>query len=391
LLAPVFVDAQTSFPGFIITSSGDTVKGHIHNYKQSAIAPKKIEFVASGSEKKQELTPENVSLISIDGFDTYHSYTGRRLTNPIDPQAAHNALRDSSDQYENVHAFLRRIGEAKGVSIWMLADQKRTNFFSQVNNGPLEELYYKAYIDGGEFKQQAGYKQQMFNLFLGKYDQNKLMNLSSSLHYAEDRYEKFLNRVQSKKSVGTKSEAAGLFLAGGLAMNNFKIKYSIDLTSNLNTKPFNSQVTPVFNIGYFLPTGRNFNRFFLLPEIRFYKFEHTGTNKVRQSDVTFKTSMVIAPSLSIGYFLMNMSSARIFIAPGFSFLKLQNNRQELTGNLPDIAKEPAGAYTAIVQAGAILKRRFVVLGKYSFPVSVTNAAYYGAMHSSMQVVAGYKF
>jgi hypothetical protein len=174
-------------------------------------------------------------------------------------------------------------------------------------------------------------------------------------------------------------------------MNQFEIDYVTTPTVSPTNKKFNSQVTPVINIGYFLPTGRNFNRLFILPELRLYRFEHTGTNESIRTDVTFKTSMVIAPSLSVGYFLVSTSQVRIFIAPGLSFLKLQNNRQELAGNGFSQPQEPTGAYTTLVQAGGVFGKRIVVLAKYSLPVSITGSLIFGAMHSSLQVTAGYKF
>lgn len=76
------------FTGYYINTSNDTVKGVFSNYEQWIKTPVTVPFIPSATSTPIELNAQNTIKFYVENYDTYLSYNGQRMINPIDFEEA---------------------------------------------------------------------------------------------------------------------------------------------------------------------------------------------------------------------------------------------------------------------------------------------------------------
>src|SRR5215203_2410063 len=260
-------------PGLYISQQGDTVKGVFPKYAQWTKNPSQVDFSNEGSVNLVQLTPQNTRYFLVEGNDEYLSYTGSRLLNPIEDAVLFNekSVVDSEDSIQQVSTFLRLVKKTPGISLYILNDNKRVNFFYQLPGQPIIELRYKKAFNQNQIHEMAEYRQQLYNLFTDIITQQDLTSALEKLPYQERDIASFLETLLP----GSKDERKKLnrrtdwVLSAGATLNMINVRAEEFYAAVPGT---NSSVSPLISAGFIIPIDRNFGRFFFYPQLKLFRY-----------------------------------------------------------------------------------------------------------------------
>jgi hypothetical protein len=389
-----------NFTGFYISNDGDTIKGSFPKYSQWNYNPDIVEFLPADS-KPIRLTPSNCKKISIENYDEYISYSGKRLTNPIEDNEAIDSRGyfDYKDKDTSINSFLRLVAATPKCGIYVYTDKIRTNFFYKLPGESIQELRFKKYYDENNIHEVAEYRQQLNNLFPEDISNRNLTKSLEELSYTEDAMEHFLLMLFPGKASTEYLQRGGVnwIIAAGASINFMKVNGSF-LASGEQTD-YTTSVSPFLSIGYLVPIRRKFNRYFLYPQLRLYNYQNTGEypNGSFIRKVSFKSDLVIYPQLNFGANILNQQNSKLFLYGGAGMLFLAKNMERNQNIVPaDGSVYNSGeiktarlTYDLNVSTGFSVNQ-FLVLASYNFPVDIGNFQLYSPMHSNLQIGIGYK-
>jgi hypothetical protein len=385
------------FNGYYIGVKEDSVRGTFPDYSQWSKNPRKVNFLPSTASTAIQLTPANCSKFVIENFDTYVSFEGERLINPIEFEQAVK-FKDSIG-FANISApvstFLRFVGRTGNCEIYVLNDNMRTNFYYRLDKEPFTELKFKMYYDQNRVNEVYEYRQQVNALFKQEIQKRKIEAHLEKLEYTEESLLELLNKLtpEQKRKVKIKNPAEGLVVSLGVSANLFAVKNVDAAAAGVNTK-YNTSFSPFFSIGYMSPANRNFNRFFIYPHVNVYSFKNSGDGPESsfRRKTTFKANLVAAPILNLGVNVINTAKLKYFLSGGGGILFLVNNQQETqTAQNTTVTKLLSMSYNINLSTGITLNNKMMATAAYNLPASMANYMTYNPVHSSIQFSIGYKF
>ncbi|UAY50608.1 hypothetical protein [Ferruginibacter albus] len=392
-----FSQTDKKIPGYYITTSGDTIKGCFPGYKEWGNNPANVTFIGT-NDTKTILTANNCKYLSIEGYDSYVSYSGFRLLNPTELQTA---TTDSSDQIEAISCFLRIIFINYQFQLFELQDAKRTNYFYKYKNEPIQELKYKGYIsETSAFVQGDIYKQQLSNVFSAEIADKKIQ--VNELKYDELSLANFLETIYNTPAAAITSKSADkkkikYFISGGIAVNSFSV--SGDNTLPVVLAKYNTSISPVFIAGAIIPTQRNFGRLSFSPQLNVSSYDHSGTYKTGgpsyyDQTFTFRSSFKASLISYAGYNIVQANTLSWRLAGGLGVSYINNNeaiKKDNRNNGIIIDKLPSLEMSFNLQTSILLANKLMLLVDYSLPTDAANYEYYLGDLTTLYVTAGWAF
>jgi hypothetical protein len=395
---------KKSLPGFYISNDGDTVKGVFPYYGQWAKNPSLVQFIPSDAMEPMQLTPQNTRSFLVEGYDEYLSYSGRRLLNPIEDYALLNEQLPggSADNYEEVATFLRLVIKTEGASLYVFYDAKRTNFFYQLPAQPIKELKYKKTYELNKIREFADYRNQLNNQFREAIERKNLMAKLQRLTYSEETLSNFFQELFSEikfenKKPGTKAEWV---VSAGMAINMF----SVEAEESFKTVPktYTSSFSPLISIGYKFPMDRNFGKYFLFPQVKFFRYKNSGEEikGTLKPTATYHSDLLIATEVGGGVNLVNKENFKFFLSGGFGLLVQTGGLQEsqilyASNNAAygsaSVTSLPTTTYSVEISAGATLHKKLLLTGAYMLPSNMGQFVYYSPRLSGVHLKLGYRF
>ncbi|GEO07693.1 hypothetical protein [Segetibacter aerophilus] len=387
---------KKEFKGYYINLSGDTIRGAFVNYKQWSNNPDRVSFVPTTTGIASQLTPATCKSFEINNYDTYISYHGTRLTNPVD--FANAPTGNTADTYDTINTFLRQIAASEQLKLYVYKDDLRMNLFYAVNNN-INELLQKGNLINNSFWESMRYKQQLKEIFTSEPDKEKI----DQLIYTEESLASFVNKQNKGKSSFKKDGGPnnGRFVIfAGASLNS--LKFSGDKSQVYSNKEYPTTTAPVVAIGYILPINRNFHKFFLFPQIKLSAFKHTATTFFNSTTAypaqvnTFQSSPTVSVGFHFGYNIINKSDFKLFIAPGGGITILCKNKQvdniqfSATEQKTIITTMPTTTYLLDTQAGAVIHEKYFAWLSYNFPTTITSYSANRGILTSIQFGLGYK-
>lgn len=317
------------FTGYYIDNHGDTIKGSFPKYNQWSKNPNKVEFLAAGSSNTIQLSPVACLKFSVDDYDDYISYSGKRLLNPIDDNIAvdNRGYFDFKDRDTTIVTFLRVIIKTPKCAVYVLNDNLRTNFFYQLPGQSLQELKFKKYFDESNLHELDEYRQQLNNLFTQEIAWNHLAKSLEELPYTEEGLTRFMNKLFPKKSSNEnlKNSLQGCIISAGTSINF--LHGTGDLSMDEVSHKYSASFAPFLSVGYIFPIKRNFNRYFIYPQLRLYNYSSSTQFPVGQftEKIIFQSKLAILPELNVGGNIANKENFQFFLYGGLGMLLLTNN------------------------------------------------------------------
>lgn len=395
---------RKAFSGFYISSVGDTIKGFFSDYKQWHKNPTRVAFIESATSKRVILTPKNCVKFIINDNDEYLAYSGPRLEDPLqDLQIVNNKELSTNDyQYGDIVAFLRLLSKSKEAELYIFSDKRRMNLFYKLPGQPITELKYKKIYKDNQIYDVEDYKQQLLNVFAMQITDKDLTRSLERLAYKEkDMMDFFDNLYQTgKPNIRHKDTASRWVLLGGVSINSGKVKY--DYATDKNQEYHSSSISPLISIGYVVPLQRNFNKYFLFPEIKIFKYSSiTGelNTAAFKNTITFKSDWVATLELNAGVNLINQEKLKMHISGGGGIKYLANNKKisesfALPETSPYSSSElglPKIGVMCNLSAGGTFQERIVVIVSYIFRTPLEDNAGSTPRFGGIQLRAGYKF
>src|SRR5471030_3192533 len=145
-LLPLFSLAQSNYrAGYVVTTSGDTVRGFI-DFRNWGANPDEISFkrsIADGTKKTYGLN--DITFFSIDGFTAYKKYTCKISMDITDI----NHIIDGRDtSFKMATVFLKVLQGGKYLALYSYADDLKNRFFiGEAPDYTPTELTYRLYYN----------------------------------------------------------------------------------------------------------------------------------------------------------------------------------------------------------------------------------------------------
>lgn len=370
--------------GYYINSSGDTISGHFPDYRQRERSPDKIKFVSSQGAVLVELTPANTKLVSAGSLDTWVSYTGQRVSSPMDLKTLSDYNSSAVEKFDTVSAFLRFIGVAKGYSFYMLNDKLRRNFYYSPDGRTMIELRNHIYKVNSSLSESKVYVQQLMNLLN---PDTRLMETLNKLEYTEESFRRMFKQTGYFTSSNT--QKPWITLIAGVTVSTLKDVSNFSTTND----HFNASPSPLLGLNLNLPVDRNFNKYFFYLQVKAYQYNQKRTEKFSgqptPSTRTMKGS-ILSSAVHFGYNFINTSALKGFVSPGL-VLNLGIGTKH-TISWSTTTNEDHQQYAKVVpeiQAGVSMLRLLLWAG-YSFPGKTPSFYGYIGNRSAFQLGAGFR-
>lgn len=407
LLATVFFSTsltaqKRSVPGYYLTLQGDTVAGAFPDYANWNRNPSKINFKPTATGQTIVLTPANCRQLIISGYDQYVAFSGERLLNVIDEAEVmqRSLLTMKDDTIEHFTVFLRLVQPTPLASLFLYQDKIRRNFFLQLHGHSMEELRFKRYLNEGRIVEVPTFRDQLADVFKDQIQTRKRSGALASLLYLEEDLSRFLLSLfpALEKKTANKTAGKGWVLSIGAAFN--QITTTFESNNDYIAKDYEASIAPVFSVGYYWPLNRNFGRFFLNPQIRFFRYQNSG--EFVHSDylrtTTYRADLIGMLTVNAGVNIVNRDPARLFLSGGMGTF-LQLNAKQIRHS--SSANDPA--YTSLFETelptmkvcmngsvGVILNQNYFLSLNYLLPLDIADFVYYAPRLTSMQLQFGYR-
>jgi hypothetical protein len=315
---------KKEFTGYYVNLQGDTIKGAL-NYRQWKFNPSEVEFRSNSSVLM--LTPQNAREFYTDGYETYISYKGSRLINPIESNG-NPAKNDSASRFSELSAFLKLIYTSKEAKLFVYQDKERVNLYFQQPGGMITELLYKVYKTNAGFRSSPLFQQQLMNAFTEVILQRGMREDIATLKYDAAEVMHFFSNLFGKGTLPRKKSLypAESFIGAGISINS--IKTSVPALS------YKAQASPVILLGTTLYHQRSYGRWYWLPSLKIYSFKNTSDFLDNNNAVTtLKSGLILNPVLRLGRNLINGSSLRwgIYAGGGFLYVTKQEISKKMNG------------------------------------------------------------
>ena len=196
-----------------------------------------------------------------------------------------------------------------------------------------------------------------------------------------------------------RNPAEGWLVAVGVSVNGMRVPG--DNIAIETAHQYNTSVSPVVSVGYMLPVGRHFNRYFFYPKVSVYRYENTGASTVGNFiyQTRYQSNLAFSGILQGGFYLLNMQSFKAFIAAGAGMMKLYNHKEVSTtlhvsdNTINNQYETPISkvTYQFSLTAGCNIRQSVFTMASFNAPAPVADFVYYYPQHYSFQFGLGYRF
>lgn len=311
-------------PGYILTSSGDSVKGSI-NYLNWDKNPKTIEFTGADG-AVQTYSPLLIRGFGMFGKDYYTSAVVSKSTRPVDYNLLSSGFYQDTTLTDTV--FLRNL-VAGDWSLYELVDTKE-HYFLQVRGGEISELKYLVEQDEHtlNFNSRNIFRDQLNASILGSSAERALANRLSQLSYRQGDLKSFveaINRNNNGKGntlTYDRKKLLHFFVGTGIVYNDMSASGSKE--QDITRLSFTGSVRPSFQAGVDFSSARSLQRFIVRFELGYSNYSVTGKGHVdrsvleRERNLDYELSMsLIKPSLFLMYKVVDLPMTSVFLGAGY--------------------------------------------------------------------------
>ncbi|HEY4112204.1 hypothetical protein [Puia sp.] len=366
---------QTDPVGYYITLTHDTVAGSFPHYRETSHNPTTIAFLPGGASRPVQLSPGSCLVVSIDGADRWLAYQGKVLANPT---SAAEQDGDGADRYTEGSVFVRELYNDGHFRLYELAGRQRENFFISGDTLRLQELYFKAFLEGGHFMESDEFRQQLLTLFVSQLEGNaSLRHKLENVRYTEtDLLKVFRVATGNRNARPHQKHPPRVFVGLGLSANFFRVGLE-DPSVYAVKAPYTTNYSPVIQAGAEVPLGRGLERFFFSVALQAFSWKNTATQPNVGTE-SYKATEINLP-LSLGYMLVRGPNVSLAVSAGLAPTLLMNNTQDISYQGSAIKSHASdGRFASTVFGGLelILGKKFAIATNYYIPFTVGDYSYY---------------
>lgn len=376
--------AQETYPGYVVTTKNDTIKGNILE-GQWMKSPRKITLQISG-EKQEVYDVEGLKAFSANDI----IFEGYRVDIPVNS----NAKFGGDTEAQKARVFLEVLARGKKLSLLRYYDGRKTSFYIQSpkDSVPALLVYSKTEVNG-YIRPNEKYKNQLTTLAIenGTTEQS-LLDRIKNVNYQHKDLVKIVNLMNGQTETSQSADRRNsyrIFVGAGSSIPSFSYETYDQSNSYLSNKQSNSSAPSLyFNLG----GDYHFGRVFVRLEASYNHNSVTHSSLVNYS-IGFNQSLkqnVFGISLKLNYDLILRKKARYYLGMG-----MKSNFISTPVNTSDYFSPPEMKDFLInipISAGVVINQRadiiFTFIPKHHVTPSYQNLS--GSM-SYFQVGVNYFF
>jgi hypothetical protein len=335
LLAGTFAFPQASLrSGFVITNSGDTLKGLVA-YSNWSGNPGQITY-SSADGRTQNIPISDLKSLRIDGEGYFVKAILSISARPLDTLV----LKTYTDTNAKTDTFLLKQLVSGGYNLYSLHDFK-DHFFLQSGAGPIQELVYE--MDHDEyytrFFESNVFRKQLSKLIAGTKSESPIGDRIANLLYNEQELTAFISiadSINSGMAVGSKYEKKvklSYFAGLGLAYNHITASGAGD--ASISSVDYIGKLRPGVQVGIDFSGTRNFRNMVFRIEMGYYKYLQMGVGTVQASpgerprNTRYQVLLIsMKPGFNALYKVYNTPGLGVYVGAGYviSFNVKSRNR-----------------------------------------------------------------
>jgi hypothetical protein len=381
LLLPFFSNAQSNYkPGYIVTATGDTLKGSV-DLREWENNPHNVYF-------KSQSDVKNYTAKEIRAFGTsnvtYDQYMGPISTDETNVSRLSTG-RDTS--YKQDTTFLKVIQRGANVTLFSYVDNLKSRYFiaENQNNRPYELIYriYHTPDRGVETHNENVFVSQLYEL-AQKYNpasDELRLNIEKS-QYNGPELKKITEKI-NKMTTDTKDYGTGsaieFFAGAGVSINAMKLTGTFPFYN----APNNNAVWPTLSVGANIYTNSNVRQFAFRVEVLFTKNAYKSMvdvyyNQPEKPKSNYQFDQyIVAFYPQVLYNIYNTNKLKFYLDMGLAFNLSKNNGNTFRNNFNG---ESFTNYLSLntywitypVKVGFVLNRKFDISVSYAFKTSLTD-------------------
>lgn len=375
-LLPFLSYAQSNFkPGYVITNSGDSVRGFI-NYKEREQNPTSVSFRPTNNGSAHIFSISEAKAYGLDGLEQYERHV-------VDISSSKDALKDLSVGLDSTSlrdtVFLKVIQAGNKVTLYAYSDHIKLRYYIKEHDSaePYELVYTSYRVDEtGKVEDYNKYIRQLTVLLLANHlytpgNQAKLQSMT----YNKSSILNIVSIINDKK-IEKGMNSARFFV--GAAFNTSMAGYSGQSAFNVPGFTNKRSYAPMITAGIDLFANPHIGRMIYRAELSFTSAKsdiyapHTDPTVDYKEHFFDSYSLILTPQAIWNFY--NSNPLKVYIGAGvaINYSKYLNNEMQTklahTGELR-IEKENDFNYTYFapqLSAGFVVRKRFELFSNYIF-------------------------
>jgi hypothetical protein len=303
-------DAQDMYPGFVVTTKNDTIKGNVVE-GQWMRSPRKITMQTSG--QKQEV-------YEVDGLKSFSAnnitFEAYRVDIPINS----NAKFGGDTEVQRARVFLEILARGKNLSLFRYYDGRKTGFYvqSKKDSVPVYLVYSRTEVNG-YIRPNEKYKNQLTTLAIENgTTENSLLERIKSVNYHAKDLIKVVNLMNGEVETSqTVKEPNGYRAYAGLGIMMPSMSY--DVTNPVsNYLAYNQSTTFSPNLYVSVGGDYKFGRAFVRMEFSYSHigFTYTSNDGHSQSFSQTVKQNTLGITARINYNLVSKDNLKFYVGAG---------------------------------------------------------------------------
>ncbi|WP_342647132.1 hypothetical protein [Mucilaginibacter sp. CSA2-8R] len=399
LLSSLCCIAQTNFkPGYIISNTGDTLKGYI-DQREWAQNPTSVGFKTHQNDRAIHLyVIDSISSFTLTGMETFE-----RHTVALSQDASNfNYLKagiDSSSVKKTV--LLRVISQGRYLTFYSYEDKIKRRYLLRNGSETPFELSHHVYLNPQHTDQvinSTGFRKQLtkYAVYYRPNDQ-RLINKIQAAEYNESALIRIVDAINGNTTnPGKTSFGINAFVGGGIGRT--MLRYAGQSPLAVDNVMHKDKILPFVSVGADLLPNTNVGRIIFRGElmlsgsnheVKAFSPEFSQGNYVRL--LTMYTASIV-PQVLFNFY--NTSDLKIYAGAGLSYnisAYTKNEYGRYYSN-PDryvddnmLKGVETVWYNFTGKLGVIINKRYEVYATYSLPAKNTNYSQFGGKLSSIQI------
>jgi hypothetical protein len=407
LLLPFLSKAQSNYkPGYVVTLSGDTLKGYI-DYREWEINPKQFSFKKDQGAAVEKYNINTCNAFDINGFEYFQKYIVSVSQNPVDPVVI-TASSDTSSIIDTV--FLSIVTKGKRLNLYRLTDHIKNHIYIAENNQHPVELLLRLHLDADDDNKvitQTIYKNQLHRIAYAWQPDNKILEAEiDDANYDIKDISKIVNKINGQGNY-IQNEAVnmnGVVLFAGIGVVNTQTKF----TGNFDySGQSHNVIFPLIDLGVDFLRNKNIGSLIIRVELGFTgnkaHFTQTKPGNLTTPDVSNLSfnqyTAYLNPQLLYNFY--NTKTLKVYTAVGIiaNYSAYTNKSYTIafggsspTDLTPYVFPDLTSLYFSLSgKVGIELNNKIDIHIGYWLPTNINNNIGYSVKTSQYALGINYKF
>jgi hypothetical protein len=400
LLLSLFAAAQSNFKkGYVITTSGDTLKGLI-DYKEREINPQSFRFKNQASADTKIFDKKSILACEIDNIDSYVAFPVNITTSSVEIS---NLSSGPDLRFRTDTVFLKVLQSGKNITLYAYKDQVKMRFYvrEQHTDVPLELIRQMYIREDGVLATGDAYIRQLRS-YLQKYNEGESTKISGKLKYNQTELTHIAALINHQEIIKSQYNPVRFFAGIGLTSSQAKYKGNNILANSSATSKTSYLPSISAGIDFFAnpAIGRLIYRADLSLLMSKSEIAAVSGNQAIAAVSQQFDQLIVAFTPQVIYNFYNADKLKAFIGAGLALnisaysnnvFKRYNSFRDDTEVLENETKLESFYFSIPISAGIVLNKKVQLTVSYSPPAAISNYIDYSIAVQRSHIGVAYLF